>query len=359
MRPCSLLRRSIILAVIGSIVVKHNDNIIVDALSTVSSSQSTTSVMDDMISSQRTEINSVVSLSSSNNDSLSSIRIRSTREQDLPTIIDLLAYETAITGKSYTQESKQQMPLLFGNWNTSFKKLKNEASLSTQLKQRLEAKIHATKVISSQKRHFHSESIEDQPYSINELRYVLWNDDTFRYKLEKAAKTTATWEGTIWDNWNFAITPKSNMLHHFMLTALDQEFIGNLENNTGDNEEIPAGVVGFCEVGICSVPLDCHGAERHIPCIGNLVVSPNHRRRGIGKKLVQSVIRLVRYTNYMFESSSSISNTQESENFADTLGLYVDKDNMSAIRLYEREGFEVAREDNGKESGRILMSINL
>ena len=108
MRPFLLLR-SIILAVIGSIVIKHNDNIIVDALSTVSSSQSTTSVMDDMISSQRTEINSVVSLSSSNNDSLSSIRIRSTREQDLPTIIDLLAYETAITGKSYTQESKQQM----------------------------------------------------------------------------------------------------------------------------------------------------------------------------------------------------------------------------------------------------------
>ncbi len=286
-------------------------------------------------------------------NSLSSIRIRSTKQDDLPTIIDLLAVESA------PENDNSQKPKLFGNWNISMKKLKSEASLTLQLTHRHAVLEHASKVLSRYQEIYGV----DHHFSMEEKRYALWGDDTFRNKLEKAAKTTSTWEGTIWDEWNFAYTPDQGMLQHFMFTAVDDDFIGS------GNDQSP-GIVGFCEVGICEIPELEAGiyvndtgdrrdvaSKKHIPCIGNLVVSPNHRRRGIGCKLVQSAIRLLK-TYYSHSQNDSISSEERSSSL---LGLYVDKDNLSAIRLYQHLGFEVSEMCSPKSENckRIFMFMDV
>lgn len=272
----------------------------------------------------------------------SPIRIRSTVEDDLPTIVDLLASET-ISPQQQSEEIAKVKPFrssLFSNWNVSIKKLKNEASLSSQLTHRLAAMNHATKVLSTQSLVHNDDEIDTE-----QMRYALWGDDTFRTKVENAVRQTSACEGTIWDDWNFAITPEKKMLHHFMLSATDDEFLDQ--------------VVGFCEVGICEAPIqveadDCDQMEQHciIPCIGNLVVSPNHRRRGVGKKLVKSVIRLVTmHAQQLYDNPQSHHDSM--------LGLFVDEDNYSAISLYEKAGFKISGKSDNNESKRIFMIHNL
>ena len=233
---------------------------------------------------------------------------------------------------------KQFRPALFGNWNASMKKLKNEASLTSQLTHRLAAINQATKVLSIPSED--SNQIDDHQMK----RRVLWGNDTFRSKVETAVRHTSACEGTIWDNWNFAITPENKMLHHFMLSATDDEFLDQ--------------VVGFCEVGICEVPSEIEGFGHQsenciIPCIGNLVVSPNHRRRGVGKKLVQSVIRLLK------TYEKQVYNTDLQHQDESLLGLFVDETNDSAIRLYEQTGFKVVGKCKQNESDRIFMTHHL
>jgi ribosomal protein S18 acetylase RimI-like enzyme len=310
--------------------------------------------IQDIASTNNVVINNNQMIYQRTQNDLSSIRIRSTKETDLPTIIDLLAFE-ASTSQNTKNETPQQktsnLPLLFGNWNMSMKKLKSEVSFSSQLTQRFAAKKRAEKVLSIH----HNQQQQKLTNDIEELRYILWADDTFRNKLEKAVQTTSTWEGTIWDDWNFALTPESNMLHHCMITALDDEFVGI---NADDDDDESASVVGFCEIGICNVPsnYDCkEGQSRYMPCIGNLVVSPNHRRRGIGKRLIQSAIRLMRLTSHRYDTHSF----DNGNSLIDTVSLYVDEDNFQAIRLYEREGFVVAGRCHEKDNERVFMTLKI
>lgn len=324
---------------------------VVTALVSTVPQQSTNNKIQNIASTNNAVISNHKMIYQRTKNDLASIRIRSTKETDLPTIIDLLAFEAS---SQNIPQKTSNIPLLFGNWNMSMKKLKNEVSLSSQLTQRFAAKQRAENVLSMH----HNQHQQKLYKNIDELRYILWADDTFRNKLEKAVQTTSTWEGTIWDDWNFALTPESNMLHHFMITALDDEFVGM---NT-DNDDESASVVGFCEVGICNVPsnYDCKdGQSRYMPCIGNLVVSPNHRRRGIGKRLIQSAVRLMRLTSHRHHIDSSFQDRNNRNSFIDEVSLYVDEDNLQAIRLYEREGFVVGGRCDEKDKGRVFMTMNM
>ena len=336
-------------------------------------------------------------ISINNNDSsLSSIRIRTTKESELPAIVDLLAFESAYSSSSSRQQQLQQKSILFGNWNISIQKIKNEASLTSQLQHRLAAVKHASKVLSSSSSSSSSLfDYDNHEYDTNEvMRHTLWSDDTFRNKLRKAAKVTSDCEGTIWDDWNFSITPDPIMLQHCMMTAYDLDFVGggfvassNIDGGSGDDDsnDDDFGVVGFCEVGICQMPssfvnkyfnYEIYEADDviMIPCIGNVVVSPNHRRRGIGKKLIQSAKRMVGI-KLPHDKNKYSSNNNNNNNINDSfdeddedekkknallqgiIGLYVNHDNLSAIRLYEKQGFVVVGKD--EDTKKLIMLMNV
>ena len=259
-----------------------------------------------------------------------SIFIRTTKSDDLATIVDLLAFEKA-------NEGEDSQPNIF-NWNRGINKLKSKQSLNLQLTHRLDAILAANTFRNS----LSIEEYKDMP-----IQNILWNNDSFRNKVEKAVKTTKEYNEykSQWDDHNFALTPDESMLHHFMITAVDPEFVGK------ENE---AGTVGFCEVGILLSPHD-----GFVPCIGNLVVSPNQRRRGVGRRLMECASRLIRVYSARITSNSDDDDGEDEQGFNSSIvGLYVDDGNQDAIRLYEKMGFEVSGKCNDVK-GRVFMQLDI
>jgi len=109
-------------------------------------------------------------------------------------------------------------------------------------------------------------------------------------------------------------------------------FVANDDDNTIDNyDDINDGVVAFMEVGMLPSPIpiikewEGNRIETYtdVPYIGNLIVSPGSRRRGIANKLIRVALKVTEKWNY------------------DYLYLAVDIDNISALNLYSKVGFEV------------------
>ena len=71
-------------------------------------------------------------------------------------------------------------------------------------------------------------------------------------------------------------------------------------------------ILGFA--GIWFSPVDCQ--------ITNIVVKKSHRKQGIGSKLLEKLIEIAKETEF------------------DILGLEVNENNVAAIKLYEKYGFE-------------------
>jgi ribosomal protein S18 acetylase RimI-like enzyme len=282
---------------------------------------------------QLTTINGSSKTAVKSNVNTNNISIRSTISEDIPTIVDLLAFET----------SPPPSQSVF-NWNAKMQRLKTVQSLSTQLTTRLHA-IDAGKAILRSSIMDEYESMTDSAEEFASLTpQILWNDESFRNKCERAVKTAMEFEkySTPWNHHNFALTPDPRMLNHFMITATDTSFMDE--------------PVGFCEVGMLSHPdemiEDDEGdesveqeRESIIFCIGNLVVSPNQRRKGVGQKLMKSALRAIRM--YSKRTSSTA-----------TAGLYVDEMNVGATQLYENMGFRVTGKCNYVE-GRVFMQANL
>ena len=216
------------------------------------------------------------------------LRIRSTREEDIDQVASLLSAAMVDPPKNNKF-----------NWRSSMDLLKTKVGVDSLIRSRIQAIQEGQRF----------SALISPDYAESDRLRLLWSNDAFRLRVERAAKEST--EPHIWGEHNFALVPNDPCwLQHKMLTAQDA---------------VSGEIIGFCEVAMLkSVPLDEKDCVIHCaPTIANLVTSPQHRRRGIGSKLLKSAERFVR------DKWSS-----------DELNLYVDKDNTAAISLYSNMGFE-------------------
>lgn len=293
---------------------------------------------NDIIENVPTTLYPPTKISKRNTSSLAkSIVFRSTSKQDIPLISDLLAYEV-----NSRTNSKRGLMNQMNNWNANMQKLKSKASFTAQLQHRMNVINVGSKLRSRiMNRMDESGNPDLNSKQINQLMYT---DENFRHVLERAVQTSTDFEDvpeTNWDNHNFALQPPSDILNHVMVSAFDPDLYPFDLGGTFDEDAL----VGFCEIVMLPSPLeksvdDDSFKPPSMPCITNLVVSPNHRRRGIASKLLRHMIR--------YAQIHLIRNEE------DSVGLYVDKDNHAAVSLYEREGFVTVAECDQVE-GRIYM----
>lgn len=165
---------------------------------------------------------------------------------------------------------------------------------------------------------------------------LLWNNEQFRTHVEKAASLSN--ERHFWKEHNFYCAPDSfDWLFHKMITA---------EN------AITGEVVGFCEVAMLHADVDDGDEEEEcslitseavaVPTIINLVTSNKYRRRGVGSTIVNSAL------NYARRTSSP----------GKTVALFVEEDNIGAIRIYKRLGFEMERKIKSTRQLYMMQQVN-
>lgn len=261
--------------------------------------------------------NSVNSLNLSSNRLLEQTRsrerfktttvLKKTKVSDLESVSSILAHESSNLSNNGGSLS----------FNDSIKQLRARSSFLNQLTKRLKATEEAYRVLAEI-------DLKDEPYrsgsSVNKILpttinicKILWKDKQFRGKLERAVHAISLIERTGWEGHNFSQLPDLPLLNHVMISAQD---ITN------------SNIVGFFEIAMLPVFLTKDGSDGKVeeltPCIMNLVVSPEHRRKGIASRMVRCAIR---YTETHWTDND--------------LGLFVYKENKGAIALYEKEGFEV------------------
>ena len=239
------------------------------------------------------------------------IRIRSTQEQDLQEIASLLASATT---------SDKEAPLtatLAWSWKASIQVLTTTEALQSVLRHRFQA-------LQEGKTSFLNAS--GKKSRVDCLR-LLWNQESFRRKVEKAAAMSS--DPHVWKGHNFTTCPTdSNVLQHVMISAEDAA--------TGQ-------VVGFLEVAMMQSNVERRlSVDHHPPCcvptIANVVISPNYQRLGIASGLLSSASRYVKQA------------------WSDTeIALYVDKANTRACTLYRKCGFELIS-DTGDNCDKLYMS---
>lgn len=230
------------------------------------------------------------------------LKIRSTKESDVcQGISDMWANALV--------DPKQELgsPSTF-NFRRRMYFLRSKASIEDLLCSRLKVIRAAEKTMEECSLYYDEHKLSEA----ERLRY-LWSNERFRNTMERAAKLSN--EPHRWSSHNFSCAPKNaEYLQHKMLTA---------EN------KITGEIVGFCEVAMLLDP-SSHFGERQgevHPTIVNLVVSPNHRRRGVASRIINSA------RNYVAREWD-----------AEDLNLYVEKDNHAAVTLYQRLGFQMTSE---------------
>lgn len=243
-----------------------------------------------------------------------SLRIRTTSEADISDIAQILA----------TSLMDQEFNGIMGGFKAQIELLKTKAGVESLLLSRIHALDAARKL--------EFPHLEYSPEEVSEavgLRHVWSNSDSFRKKIEQAAKLSN--EPHIWKDHNFAYAPGCvRWLQHKMLTAVDA--------NSGE-------IVGFCEVAMLSRPSafdeECEiDGDDYAPTIMNLVTSPQHRRKGIATKLMHSASRFV----------------QKEWKESTELSLYVEQDNEAAIALYQSLGYGAPEAVERNDSQQFYMA---
>lgn len=255
-------------------------------------------------------IDSFVDTRQTNSDNVAApsplvLRIRLTREDDLPEISSLLA-------SACIAEEESQW-----NWKTSMEVLRNKVDMQNLLASRYgaikEGKRAATRV-----------PLDDSITDSDKMR-LLWSHDAFRRKLKKAA--TLAKEPHLWKQCDFSVAPQDpNTLRHAMITAEDV---------------ITGSIVGFCEIAMLALPSSSQDELTSVavaPTIANLASSSKHRRRGIASSLLKSA------KEYVQRQWSS-----------DEIALYVDSANEGAISLYSKHGF-IPKSLSERDGGELYMS---
>lgn len=219
------------------------------------------------------------------------------------------------------------------NWNTKMQILRDQNTYKKQLSQRIDVLEAGKKAARKAQDALVDAGNTDEECSIGDddrtdhRTHLMWNDDSFRQKLERAVNAIDSTERHAWHGHNFAVPPNSSLLQHVMLTAVDAD---------------TNAVAGFCEVAMLPLPDDARRHTYCTPMITNLVTSPDHRRRGVASNLLKSARRYVRC---YWGSCDDM-----------PLGLYVERDNTAAKALYARQGF-VEEGTCSHKTTRLYMSL--
>jgi len=294
-------------------------------------------------------------------------RIRRTRASDLDAISTMLAMESVPTTAAW-------------NWNDSMRRLRAKSQLEKQIAHRLDALEEGRKTAKRWK------DDEDVCYllSDDEICHQLWSNDNFRSKLKTAISYSQ--ETNAWTTHNFDLLPNSDMLNHVMMSV----------------EEISGDVVGFGEVAWLPSPINTSPSSCYLdnefaiqrnddraqrlqvsddsldippsayeetlqpfresiptysyhcddapiiqcsPAIVNLVTSSSHRRMGIASRVLTFASK---YINTQWHCC------QQSYDMSTGLSLFVDPENISALKLYNKHGFSVVSSEG--ENGLLYMA---
>jgi len=255
-----------------------------------------------------------------------SIIIRKSIETDLAQISDMLADE-CIGGAGDN------------NWFGNIKKLKARSSFQTQILHRLQATEAAIAVRSNLEYCNLASTANDR-----DICRLLWTEESFRSKLEKATESALKYEGTdtLWEKHNFNLQPSDPMMiNHIMMTAVDINCSQEMKNcNDGR-------VAGFCEIAMLPIP-STENERRYSPCVANLVVSQNYRRKGIATRLLRNAERFVKLywsetilCNLLYDEDED--EDEDDLRIKGVLGLYVDEGNEMATTLYLKEKFKISK----------------
>ena len=268
------------------------------------------------------------------------LRIRATTEGDIMQVANMLTHallEEDGVGAAAGKHNKQK--LLSPLQSMKFRNIRS--GVAPLLQSRMNAIKIGRKILGD---HLGKGTLENMEEA-DQLR-LLWSNDNFRNSVGKAASLSN--EPHIWNDHNFACAPQSfNWLFHKMITA---------ENAyTGE-------IIGFCEIAMLSQPSDGDSSESNtygigssvfdeecslleeepgVPTIVNLVTSADYRRRGVGSTVMNSAM------NYLQKSSSTFNE----------IALYVEEENDSAIKMYERLGFQKARRVESKNQWYMMRQI--
>jgi ribosomal protein S18 acetylase RimI-like enzyme len=223
-------------------------------------------------------------------------RLQKTIESDLPTVCSLLAS---------TSLKPIESRGIF-DWAQNIEFLRVKESFHKQLLSRFRVMNQGHAVMKNTKR----DSNVSTPMDLCRL---LFSNDSFRWALEGAGNCAT--ETNAWTNHNFALTPEPYLLQHLMLSAYKDEKL-----------------VGFCEVAMLPSPKDENSNQSYYPCIVNLVVDPMNRNQGLATRMIRTSLRFIQ-KHWIHRSE---------------ITLYVEKSNLIALRLYEKENFILKQELHDK-----------
>ena len=254
------------------------------------------------------------------------LRIRSTVDSDIKEIATILTHALLEEEEQDKTKENKKKNRKVSPFNFKFKS--TVSGVTSLLQSRMDATKTGKKILTEG---HHSSSLESPPLTEAEQLRMLWSNDQFRTKIEKAALLSN--EPHIWKDHNFMCAPQNfDWLYHKMITA----------ENTLTGE-----IIGFCEIAMLSKPLqedddgtmdgltiqdvedECSIRDVDtVPTIINFITSPEYRRRGVGSSVVNSALKYV----------------QKTSPGSGTMALYVEEDNTNAINMYKRFGFTIQQE---------------